>query len=136
MPKAKVPEFSVDSASDVPIWVQIRDRFVYLITSGYYHTDDPLPSVRLFSAENRISPSTVAKSYTALEREGYIVTRHGSGVYVRGIGEHLDLDTIRLMTEEYIKNCQALGMSFEDIPQVVNTTIKQLKDESGQKGAS
>ena len=128
MAKAKVPEFNVDTTSDVPIWVQIRDRFVFLITSGYYQAEDQLPSVRLFSAENRISCSTVAKSYTALEREGYIVTRHGSGVYVRGVGEHLDTDTITIMTEDYIKGCLEKGMDLDDIPQFINTAIKRMKE--------
>lgn len=127
MPKKEVPAFNMDPQSDVPIWVQIRDRFVYLITTGYYKTDDQLPSVRLFSTENRISCSTVAKSYTALEREGYIVTRPGSGVYVRGMGENLDLNAITLMTEEFVHACLEKGMDFDEIPQVVNTVIKSMK---------
>lgn len=129
MAKKDVPNFHVDPKSDLPVWVQIRDRFVYLITTGEYQPEDKLPSVRLFSAENRVSCSTVAKSYTALEREGYIVTRPGSGVYVRGAGEHLDLDTIALMTEEYIRGCREKGMDYDDIPQFVNTTIKRLREE-------
>ena len=46
-----IPKFELDERSDLPIWVQIRDRFVYLIDSGYYVPGDQLPSVRKVAAE-------------------------------------------------------------------------------------
>ena len=28
--------FEVDSTTDVPLWVQLRQRLIYLINSGYF----------------------------------------------------------------------------------------------------
>ena len=37
--------FSIDERSGVPIWVQLRNRLVYLIQTGRYQPGDQLPTV-------------------------------------------------------------------------------------------
>ena len=32
----EIPPFSFDESSDLPMWVQLRNRMAYLITSGFY----------------------------------------------------------------------------------------------------
>ena len=32
----EIPAFEFDEASDLPMWVQLRNRIAYLIASGYY----------------------------------------------------------------------------------------------------
>lgn len=128
MAKKAIPTFEFDEGNDLPLWVQLRDRFVYLIDSGYYEPEDKLPSVRKFAAEVRISYNTVSKAFMALEREGYIVTKHGSGAYVRGDkpdGGVLEVDVI---TEEYVKSCLDKGVAYDEIPQLVSRAIRRLKN--------
>ena len=43
--------FEIDESSGLPVWVQLRNRFVYLIKTGYYQPGDQLPSVRTLAAE-------------------------------------------------------------------------------------
>lgn len=124
-----VPKFEVDKASSLPLWVQLRDRFVFLISSGYYEADEQLPSVRKFAAENHVSLNTVSKAFMALEREGYIVTRHGSGAYVRGGAPEDVVSDIDVITEEYVKSCLGRGMDLEDIPRFVAKAIAKLRDD-------
>ena len=38
--------FEIDESSGLPVWVQLRNRFVYLIKTGHYQPGDQLPSVR------------------------------------------------------------------------------------------
>lgn len=117
----------IDENSDLPIWIQIKDRIVYLISSEYYQPDDLLPSVRRVAAENRISYNTVSKAYMALEREGYITIKHGSGAYVRANIEN-ELDTeIDLLAESFINACLAKGMDFEDIPKCINRVVQRMR---------
>lgn len=122
-----VPRFEVDKASSLPLWVQLRDRFVFLISSGYYEPDEQLPSVRKFAAENHVSLNTVSKAFMALEREGYIVTRHGSGAYVRGGVSEAVLSDIDVITEDYVRSCLERGMDLEDIPRFVGQAIARLR---------
>jgi len=47
---------------------------------------DQLPAIRTLAQELVISPNTVVKAYTELDREGVIELRHGAGAFV-SVGE-------------------------------------------------
>ena len=61
--------FEIDESSGLPVWVQLRNRFVYLIKTGYYRPGDQLPSVRTLAAEAAINYNTVSKVYVNLESD-------------------------------------------------------------------
>ncbi|GAA1490165.1 GntR family transcriptional regulator [Brachybacterium sacelli] len=61
---------------------QIRDRITGLITTGALARGDRLPSVRQLATDLQVAPGTVAKAYRALESDGLIVSRAGSGTRV------------------------------------------------------
>lgn len=61
---------------------QIRDRITGLITTGALAGGDRLPSVRQLATDLQVAPGTVAKAYRALESDGLIVSRAGSGTRV------------------------------------------------------
>ena len=42
--------FEINEKSSIPIWLQLKNRFIYLITSGYYKPGDQLPTVRGLAA--------------------------------------------------------------------------------------
>ena len=50
--------FEIDESSGLPVWVQLRNRFVYLIKTGHYQPGDQLPSVRTLAAEAAINYNT------------------------------------------------------------------------------
>lgn len=129
-----VPHFDIDQDSNTPLWVQLHDRFVFLISSGYYEPGEQLPSVRKFAAENHVSLNTVSKTFMALEREGYIQTKHGSGAYVREHAPDLPVSDIDLMTEDYVKSCLDHGMVLDDIPSFVHKAIERLRVQAQGEG--
>lgn len=61
---------------------QIRDQIRGLIATGRLAADERLPSVRQLAADLGVAPGTVAKAYRALETEGFLVSRTGSGTRV------------------------------------------------------
>ncbi|HSZ53585.1 MAG TPA: GntR family transcriptional regulator [Caulobacteraceae bacterium] len=65
-----------------PIYRQIRDRVVAMILEGVVTDGDPLPSVRVVAAENRVNPLTVLKGYQQLADEQLVETRRGRGMFV------------------------------------------------------
>ena len=87
-------QFQVDDNSDIPIWIQIRKRLVYLIRSGKLDENERLPSVRELSVQLGVNYNTINKVYQDLERDGFIFTRRGKGSYVaeRTADEALDID--------------------------------------------
>ena len=60
--------FEVDKESDLPIWVQLRNRLVYLITTGYFKPGEKLPTVRGLAAEISINFNTVNRALYQLGR--------------------------------------------------------------------
>ncbi len=49
--------FEIDESSGLPVWVQLRNRFVYLIKTGHYQPGDQLPSVRTPRPPSTTTPS-------------------------------------------------------------------------------
>lgn len=61
---------------------QIHDQIHGLVATGRLAAEERLPSVRQLAKDLGVAPGTVAKAYRALESEGYLLTRTGSGTRV------------------------------------------------------
>lgn len=119
--------FELDEQCSIPIWLQIKKRFIYLITSGYYMPGDQLPTVRGLAAEIEVNYNTVSKVYQSLEEDGYIVSKRRQGAFVCDVSDKpgVDIDsTAEIVTVEYIKRCFELGMTVEDIEQRFEKCIR------------
>ena len=77
--------FEPDKTSDVPLWVQLRQRLVYLISTGYFKPGDQLPTVRALAADISINYNTVNKAYLSLASDNYIESTRGRGAFVRDL---------------------------------------------------
>ena len=121
--------FAVDEASDLPIWVQLRNRMTYLIRTGFFAEGEQLPSVRNLAAEARINYNTVTKAYRDLELEGLIVNVRGRGMYVQknadSAGER-GTGAIDARLEDCLGQYRALGMTFGEITAHVQAITDQL----------
>ena len=73
---------SLDTASPVPPFEQIRSRVAELIVSGALADGERLPAVRQLAGDLRVAPGTVARAYKELETAGLLVTRRGAGTRV------------------------------------------------------
>ena len=67
---------------DKPVYVRLRETIADAILAGTYGDGDPLPSVRVFAAEQQANPLTVAKAYQGFQDEGLIVVKRGVGMFV------------------------------------------------------
>ncbi len=75
-------DFQLNPDSNIPLWVQLKDRLVYLIMTDVYSNGDQLPTVRELSVKLNIAYNTVSKVYRDLERDGIIKTKQGKGTFV------------------------------------------------------
>ena len=71
--------FEVDPTSDLPLWVQLRNRIAYLINDGTLAPGDKLPTVRGLASEISINYNTVNKAYLSLVSDGYLESTRGRG---------------------------------------------------------
>ena len=100
----------------------------YLITSGFYKPGDKLPTVRKYAADLRIAYNTVSKAYMGLERDGYVATVRGSGVFVNEPGGNQKGDAqVNALAEDFIKSCLEQGMAYEYIPKLVSACVRRMK---------
>ena len=122
--------FEIDESSGLPVWVQLRNRFVYLIKTGHYQPGDQLPSVRTLAVEAAINYNTVSKVYMSLEQDGYIQSKRRQGAFVLDVSDKPGVSissTAEIVTSEYLKRCFELGMSLEDIEQQFALSLNEAK---------
>lgn len=114
--------FSIDERSGVPVWIQIRKRLVYLITSGYFLQGERLPSVRELSVNFGVNYNTINKVYQDLERDGYLFTKRGLGTYVSEAKEFerttVD-DEVLALSGQLVDLAVGKGMSLDDVLELV-----------------
>lgn len=126
----ETPTFEFDESSDLPLWVQLRNRMAYLISSGFYKPGDKLPTVRKYAADLRIAYNTVSKAYMGLERDGFVTTVRGSGVFVNDPDKARKGDgQVDALAEDFVKSCLEEGMAYEDIPKLVSACVRRMKRE-------
>lgn len=134
--------FEVDDTSSIPVWLQLKNRFIYLIMSGFYLPGDQLPTVRGLAAQVEVNYNTVSKVYQSLEEDGYIVSKRRQGAFVADVSDKPGVDaavTAEIVTAEYLQRCQELGMSLEDIDaqftaSLVAAKAKRDKTEGADHG--
>ena len=71
-----------DFASNVPLYMQLRNQVVIGIAEGKLLPGEKLPTIRALAEESGINMMTVSKAYQLLKQEGYIATDRRSGAVV------------------------------------------------------
>lgn len=120
--------FEMDEESGVPLWVQLRNRLVYLINSGYFKAGDKLPTVHAMASELSINYNTVNKVYMSLASDGYITSKRGVGAVVNGQDPEEGAENA-LAVEQIMRDCVAactdLGLSLEDVEKAMQRYIRR-----------
>lgn len=126
-------DFKFDEASGLPIWVQLRNRFIYLIKTGHYAPGDQLPSVRSLAAEISINYNTVSKAYVDLEHAGYVVSVRGRGVFVRDVpatAREDMLTSVDTVLEDAIRRCVSMGLTLDEVKLRMFDVAHEIQSET------
>jgi DNA-binding transcriptional regulator YhcF (GntR family) len=75
-------DLQINLKSHVPVHVQLEEQIKHLILTRSFEVGDRLPSIRALAGFLRVNRNTVARVISDLEREGFVESRRGSGVYV------------------------------------------------------
>ncbi len=76
------PLLILDSTSPTPPYEQIGAQIRLQIAAGRLQAGAALPSVRQLANDLGVAPNTVARAYSELEREGWVITVARRGVMV------------------------------------------------------
>ena len=124
--------FEIDEESDIPLWIQLRNRLVYLINSGYYRPGDQLPTVRGLASEMSINYNTVNKAYTSLAHDGYITSTRGRGAFVNALELDEDDDRMKAVDaalDDCIAACRDLGLTPTDVEKAMIRKIRKMEQK-------
>jgi len=70
---------TLDYASDIPLYQQLRDAIVLGLARGELKPGDDLPSVRQLAADLGINMHTVNRAYEMLKQDGLLALLRGRG---------------------------------------------------------
>lgn len=82
---------AVDTASRVPLHTQIIDQIRARVREGLVNPWAPLPSVQQLASDLQISPKTVAKAYTLLQREGMVCEEDNARTTLVNLGQEVSV---------------------------------------------
>ena len=128
--------FRLNPASGVPIYVQLMEQIRHSIESCLLGPGDQLPAIRTLAQELVISPNTVVKAYTELDREGVIELRHGAGAFVamredlQGRGRQAR--AAATLAREFVDKLRRQGFSDAEIRRFIEAQLdRELENVRG-----
>ncbi|GAB1483421.1 PLP-dependent aminotransferase family protein [Treponema sp.] len=80
----RIDTIVLETDTENPLYLKLAEALKRAILSGNAEAGERLPSVRRLSDAVGVNPATVVAAYRILEKEGYVLARAGSGIYVRG----------------------------------------------------
>ena len=121
---------SVDTASPVPAYEQIRAQVTALADNGALSAGTRLPPIRQLAADLGLAPGTVAKAYALLEKAGVASThrRRGTLITDRGALDRAEqLNELHRAAYAFARTVRLLNVE----PTIAQEAVRQaLIDES------
>ena len=119
----------ISNTSDTPLYQQIKDQITDVILRGELKEGDPLPSIRSFANDLRVSVLTIRRVYDDLEKEGYINSQVGIGTFVStGNTELLREAKLRLVEQkmqDMIQTARSLGISRQELNDMMDILYEE-----------
>lgn len=113
---------NIDFSSPLPIYRQLIYLIKMEILSGRLNDGDQLPPIRELAKILKLNPNTVAKAYYALDEEGFVESKRGSGNWVNYKKANLDSLRKGMIEDEFksfLERVFSLGASLEDIKKLI-----------------
>jgi DNA-binding transcriptional regulator YhcF (GntR family) len=124
---------SVDPASAVPPYAQIRSQIASMVATGVLAVGTRLPAIRQLAGDLGLADGTVARAYRELEVEGVIQTRGRHGTFVKGNGaKRPSRESERLLGEAahaFAVRASQLGHAADEAVAAVEHALRELDEK-------
>lgn len=101
---------TIDTASNVPPYEQLRAQIAALVASGELAAGTRLATVRQMASDLGLATNTVARSYRELEADGIIATHGRRGTFVRTTTT-ASAPLARQLAREYATTARRMGLT-------------------------
>ena len=119
----------ISNTSDAPLYQQIKVQIIDAILKGELVEGDPLPSIRAFANDLKVSVLTIRRVYDDLEKEGFVNSQVGIGTFVSTSNVELLRDSKRRLVEqkmlEMIQTAKSLGITQQELNDMMNILFKE-----------
>ena len=119
----------ISNTSDAPLYQQIKEQFIDAILKGELVEGDPLPSIRAFANDLKVSVLTIRRVYDDLEKEGFVNSQVGIGTFVSTSNVELLRDSKRRLVEqkmlEMIQTAKSLGITQQELNDMMNILFEE-----------
>jgi GntR family transcriptional regulator len=109
----------LSNTADSPLYQQIKDQIKDAILKGTLAEGDPLPSIRGFATDVKVSVLTIRRVYDELEAEGFVTSQVGIGTFVSAGNLELLRDSKRRIVEQkmldMIQTAKSLNITMEEL---------------------
>jgi GntR family transcriptional regulator len=109
----------ISNSADKPLYQQIKEQIIDAILKGELAEGEPLPSIRSFANDIKVSVLTIRRVYDELEQEGFTTSQVGIGTFVSTGNVELLRDSKRHMVEkqmqELIDMAKKLNITKEEL---------------------
>lgn len=125
----------IERTSETPIHVQLVSRIRFLIANGQFDRGENLPSTRKLGDQLGISFHTVRKAYAALEMEGLVESRHGSGFRVLDFEPPSKTERMEqgaAIIQDALERLIGLGVNDEELEYLIEEQMSLLETEEYQ----
>jgi GntR family transcriptional regulator len=113
------PYLTVDSQLEIPPYQQVVEQIRAAIERGELPPESPLPTVRQLAGDLGIAPNTVARAYSELQSEGWLVGDGRRGTRVAGHMPQLNrkarLRSLRETVAAFAESLRNRGFSADEI---------------------
>lgn len=113
---------TVNFSSRTPVYQQLYDDVIRLVSLGILKSDTKLPPVRILATELGINPNTVQKAYKMLEKDGYIYSTVGRGSFVSNKLDQNQAEKIQAKNDlkESIDKAYKKGITKDEMIELVD----------------
>lgn len=119
----------LSNTSNQPLYQQIIDQIKEAILKEELTEGAPLPSIRMFANELKVSVLTIRRVYDELEKEGFVTSQVGVGTFVSAGNIELLRDSKRRMVEEKMQEMIGLAKTLSITKEELNEMMDILYEE-------
>lgn len=129
-------KIKLDYHSSEPLYRQAVLEIKRLVVSDRLKPGDKLPSVRALAEQLQLNATTIRRIFDQLAKDGVVVQRHGSGVFVTEAELPFSPEYVRKVTGhhamEYLVEGLRLGLDFDKLQKILEEQYRNLMQEENE----
>ncbi len=116
--------FSINYQSREPIYEQLYNNVIRLISLGILEPKQQLPPVRQLATQLGVNPNTVSKAYKTLEQDGVIYSVVGKGSFI--MPELTVANSKKIEALNAVTDSVEVAMNFGVLKQEILTLVEDI----------